>query len=102
MILQYYTKYKGKDSSGNYLTNFSDATNSFLFGDFNPEIGDILALHSAVILNPQLLVDDEYVRKLYQEYYTILVRKYPRKRMMNLLFDPSVARSSSTSGDYSS
>ena len=102
MILQYYTKYKGKNINGNYLTNFSSTTDSFLFGDFNPEIGDVLALHSAIILNPQLLVDDEYVRKLYKEYYTIFIRKYPRKRMMNLLFDPPIARSSSTSGDYSS
>lgn len=96
MILQYYTKYKGKDNSGNYITNFSAVTDTFLFGDFNPEIAEMIALHSAVILNPQILVDDQYVRKLYQEYYTIFVKRFPRKRAMNFLFDPKIAR---TSGD---
>jgi hypothetical protein len=99
LILQYYTKYKGKDSLGNYLNNFSATTDSFLFGNFNNDIGDIIALHSAVILNPQILVDDKYVRQLYQEYYTIFVKKYPRKRGINFLFDPAVAKTSSSVSD---
>jgi len=99
LILQYYTKYKGKDNSGTYLSNFSATTDSFLFGDFNTDIGDMIALHSAIILNPQILVDDKYVRQLYQEYYTIFVKKYPRKRGINFLFDPSVAKTSSSVSD---
>jgi hypothetical protein len=90
MILTYYTNYKARNSSGNYIKKLSDVSDEFLWGDTSPEIGDILALHSAIILNPQILVDDSYVRKIYQEYYTIFNKKFPRKRAMNFLFSPKI------------
>jgi len=94
MILQYYTLFKGKTTTGTPIYNFSATTDEFLFESFDPTIAELIAIHSAIILNPQIIVDDSSVRNLYKEYYTLFVKRYPRKRANNLVADPRTTKTS--------
>ena len=94
MIVSYYTTYRGKNTLGNYITSFSNPTDTFLFGDFDPALRQLVAIETAVILNPQILVENNSVSMLYNDFFSTYSRKYPKKRINNLLVDPSVARTS--------
>jgi hypothetical protein len=94
MILSYYTTYKGKDVNGNYITSFSSPTDTFLFGDFDPALRQLISIETAVILNPQLLVENNSVSMLYNDFFSTYSRKYPKKRINNLFVDPTIARTS--------
>lgn len=88
MILQYYSAYKGTDNAGTPIFRFSSPTDLFAFGDYATEILELIALHAAVLLNPQLLVDNASVKAAYNDFLELVRRRYPRKRVMNLLAEP--------------
>lgn len=92
LIFSYYTKYKGKDNSNALIETFSATTDYFLFGDYDTSFGSIVAMFAAINLNPQLLVDDTSVKALYKNFTNIISRKYPRKKVNNLLFEPKTSR----------
>ena len=94
MDMSYYTSYKGKSATGSSLSSFSATTDVFLFPDTNQNIKQMIAVQGAVILNPQILVDDKSVRQIYNDFHTVFARRYPRKRSRNLLFDPLLAKTS--------
>lgn len=94
MILTYYTTNKGKTSLGAAIQVFTATTDEFLFGSFDPALKQLIAVQAAVILNPQILVEDESVKRIYNDFYKVFVRRFPRKRIKNLLFDPKVAKTS--------
>ncbi len=91
----YYTKYKGKDKNGASLVNFSATDDVFLFGNQGEDdIAELVALWAGVIINPTILVDDKSVEKLYANYLKLFARKYPKKKVNNLLAEPKIARTS--------
>jgi hypothetical protein len=92
LTLRYYTLYKGESSAGTKLYTFTATTDLFLFSSFDPTLEELIAIQASVILNPQIIVDDKSVRTLYKDFYTLLSRRYPRKRISNLLIEPKVAR----------
>lgn len=92
MYLTYYSRNKGHTAGGAPLEDFTALTDTFDFATFDTSFRELVALHAAVIVNPQILVNDEPVRKLYSEFYQLYSRKYPRKRKMNLLMDPITSR----------
>lgn len=94
LINTYYTTYKAKTSLGVNIQTITALTDVFNFGSFDPAIKQIIALYAAVIINPQILVNDASVRKLYQDFTTLFMKKYPKKRTNNLLVEPNVARTS--------
>lgn len=88
LTLTYYTSYKGKDSGGTFIRDFTADDDVFLFGDMDTALQEIVAIQAAVLLNPQLLVDDVAVRRSYQGFERLFKQRYPRKRIKNLLADP--------------
>jgi hypothetical protein len=94
MIASYYTIYRGKNASGTYLSKFTDPTDVFLFGDFDPALRQLVSIHAAVVINPQILVENTTVSRLYSDFFTLYSRKYPKKRINNLMVDPSVTKTS--------
>jgi hypothetical protein len=92
MILNYYTRYKGTTVGGTNLYDFTALTDKFYFDDFDVAVRDLIALYTAVLINPQILVDNEHVKEQYEYFYKILTKKYPRKRMINLVAEPSLPK----------
>lgn len=92
MKATYYTIYRGKDSEGNYLTKFTASDDTFLFGDFCPAIRQLVAAFAAVIINPQILVDNTAVKNLYKDFFTLYVKKYPKKKISNLVAEPTIMK----------
>jgi hypothetical protein len=94
--LNYYVNYAGKNVGGTFVARLTATTDVFLFGDFDPALMELVALQAAVIVNPQLLVDDKAVRQMYTDFMTLYKRTYPKKKVNNLLTDPLIARTSAT------
>lgn len=95
MILNYTSRYVGKATGvGADLDAFTATTDEFYFGSYDPSLIEYVAVMAAVILNPQLLVDDKSVRDIYNAYNKSFKAKYPKKRTNNLLVDPKVSSTS--------
>lgn len=92
MILTYYTKYKGQDDEGNNKEVFTALTDKLFIGDFDVGIMNLIALHAALLLKPQLLQESNWTKEQFNLYTTIYQRKYPRKRANNLLTIPSLPK----------
>ena len=93
MILTYITRFKGIDSTGvNNLYEFTALTDKFVFPTFDTTVKNTIALYGAVTLNPQLLVDDAAVKEQYKFYGLEMSRRYPRKRINNLLAIPNLPK----------
>ena len=93
MILNYYSLYKGTDAAGTtYLENFTALTDIFSFGTFDTGLRNLYAIYAAVLINPQILVDDKQVQEQYKHWTTIYKKKYPRKRINNLLAIPETPK----------
>jgi len=91
LTLTYYTSYKGKDSGGTFIRDFTATDDVFLFGDMDTALKEIVAIQAAVQINPQLLVDDVAVRRSFEAFTKMFKQRYPRKRVKNLLADPVVS-----------
>lgn len=88
LTLTYYTSYKGKETGGAFIRDFTDVTDTMLFGDMDSALQEVIAIQAAVLLNPQILVEDINVRRSYEQFTKIFKARYPRKRIKNLLADP--------------
>jgi hypothetical protein len=104
LTLTYYTSYKGKNAAGTFIRDFTLATDTLLFGDMDTALKEIIAIQAAVLINPQLLVDDVAVRRSYLGFEKAFKQRYPRKRVKNLLADPvmSMTTQEMYGGPYSS
>jgi len=79
----YYSNYKGKDSSGNFLLNLQNDTDVPLFDSIAPDLILPIALRAAFYLAPQLKTNVEFTTLFFQEAENVirnLGRAYPRKR----------------------
>lgn len=92
MDLIYYTLYKGESSTGTDLYEFTATTDKFFFGPFDPAIRNFISIYAATLINPTILVDDRQVKEQMVAYEKALMKKYPRKRINNLLFTPKLIR----------
>ena len=91
LTLTYYTSYKGKAAAGTFIRDFTVTTDTFLFGDMDTALKEIVAIQAAVLTNPQILVDDVSVRRAYEGFTKVFKARYPRKRVKNLLADPTMS-----------
>ena len=83
----------GERCSGTtYLENFTALTDIFSFGTFDTGLWNLYAIYAAVLINPQILVDDKQVQEQYKHWTTIYKKKYPRKRINNLLAIPETPK----------
>lgn len=94
MKMSYYTTHVAVNLSGTPIVTLSATSDVFLFGDIDASLMELLALQAAVILNPQILVDDKSVRQLYMDFATLAKRQYPKKKINNLMADPLISRTS--------
>jgi hypothetical protein len=79
----YYSNYKGKDSSGNFVLNLQNNTDVPLFDSIAPDLILPIALRAAFYLTPQLKTNVEFTTLFFQEAENVirnLGRAYPRKR----------------------
>jgi len=86
LILRYYTNYKGKDESGNYITEFSSSTDIPLFAGIADDLILPIALKAALFLSPQLKSNPDFVNFYNVEAKDTILqigRTYPRKRFIN-------------------
>ncbi len=88
LTLRYYTRYKGQDSANNSLYDFTDPTDTLLWGNVDLALRNIIVAYAAIIINPQLLNDDVWVKEQYEMFSRTFKQKYPRKRIINKLFAP--------------
>jgi hypothetical protein len=94
MVMTYYTNNVGKDADGTYISKLSATTDKFLFGPFDPALQELVAIQAGIYLNPQLLVDDAQVRRQYETFRKTYAKKYPKKRVNNLIAAPATPRTS--------
>ena len=94
MIASYYTNYRGVSSTGTDLSVFTASTDLLLFGDHSPALRQLVATHAAVVINPQILVENASVSRLYSDFFNLYSRKYPKKRTNNLISDPIITKTS--------
>ena len=85
MDLVYYSQYKGTDTTGTtskvILTQPSDILS---FGNFAPDLIDVIALKAAVKLWPQLRADPNFMASYKQDCQEAILlygKRYPRKRL---------------------
>lgn len=97
LTLTYYTSYKGKTALGVFIRDFTAVTDTMLFGDMDSGLKEIVAIQAAVLLNPQILVDDLAVRRSYEQFTKVFKSRYPRKRIKNLLAEPRLTRTTENS-----
>ena len=90
LVLTHYTGYKGTTAGGVPLTKFTAASDLFAFDKFDVGLANLYAIYAAVIINPQILVDDVHAKEQYEVYSLEYKRKYPRKRTNNLLAIPNL------------
>lgn len=90
MTLNYRTRYKGKSSAGAYIYNITAATDYFLFGAFDNIPTQLIALQASKALMPQLMTDNSFIKEQYEYYLLLIKRKYPRKRINNLIAEPKL------------
>lgn len=90
LVMSYYTTNVGT-ASGTAIETLTATTDTFYFGTYDPGVGELIALQAAVIINPQLLVEDESVRRMYKDWTLTYSRKYPKKRANNLMANPAKA-----------
>lgn len=94
MKMSYYTTHVAVSITGTPLVTLQATSDVFLFGTVDPALMELVALQAAVILNPQILVDDKSVRQLYADFTTLYKRTYPKKKINNLMADPLITRTS--------
>lgn len=92
LIMTYYSTMRGKNNSNTAIDVFGATTDYFTFTD--PSVKQLIAIQAAILLNPQLLVDDQAILRTYKKLTTLFQRKYPKKKTNNLLFDPKIAKTS--------
>ena len=92
MRMNYYTTYVGKTAGGTLITTLTASSDVLLFGDIDPGLKELVALQAAIILNPQILVEDKSVRQMYSDFTMLYKRMYPRKKTNNLMADPTTSR----------
>jgi hypothetical protein len=90
MTLTYTTNSVGKSSGGTYLSAFTASTDTFLFGDVDPSLGEVIAIYASVILSPQILVDNVEVKARYRELEKIFRSRFPKRKQNNLIVEPKV------------
>jgi len=85
--LIYLTSYKGTDTTGAtnkiFLTEYTDIP---AFGNFFPDMIDVVAMRAAVILAPQILSNTSFAQMFKAEnerVIGIVGRSWPRKRTLN-------------------
>ena len=86
LLIKYYSNYKGKDASGNYITDFSATTDVPLFSGIADDLVLPIALKSALFLSPQLKSETSFITFYDAEAKDTILqigRTYPRKRLMN-------------------
>lgn len=87
MNFVYLTSYKGTDTTGAtqkiFLTDVSDIP---AFGEFVPDMLDVIAYRAAIILVPQIMSNADF-RKMYieesEEVMKVVGKSWPRKRVLN-------------------
>ena len=89
MKLDYYSGYKGTDSNGTKLTKFTSTTDILSISTFDSGLSNLYSIKAAELINPQLLNDDTQAMDQYNKYSLVYKRKYPRKRINNLLASPN-------------
>jgi hypothetical protein len=89
MKLSYYSGYKGTSSTGTELTKFTASTDILNIGAFDAGLTNLYSIKAAELINPQILNDDTQAMDQYNKYSLAYKRKYPRKRINNLLAIPS-------------
>jgi len=87
MDLVYLTSYKGTDSTGVTQKIFLDSVSDICeFGNYVPDMIDVIAYRSALIMVPQVLDNSDF-RKMYvdeQEHLmSVFGKSWPRKRVIN-------------------
>lgn len=86
LLLKYYTNYKGKDASGNYITDFSATTDVPLFSGIADDLILPISLKASLFLSPQLKSDPNFIAFYNAEAKDTIKqigRTYPRKRLLN-------------------
>ena len=86
LLLTYYSNYKGKDASGNYITDFSATTDIPLFDGIANDLILPIALKASLFLSPQLKSNPDFITYYNAESKDTIKqigRSYPRKRMIN-------------------
>lgn len=88
MDLVYLTSYKGTDTTGATSKIFlTDPADIPAFGNFVPDMIDVVAYRAAIILVPQILSNAEF-RQMYiaesEEVMKVVGKSWPRKRVINL------------------
>lgn len=91
MKMNYYTTNNGVTIGGTPVVTLTATSDVFLFGTADAGLMQLVALQAAVILNPQILVDDKSVRQLYSDFSTLAKRQYPKKKINNLMADPLIS-----------
>jgi hypothetical protein len=82
----YYSNYKGKNASGNFVLNLQNNTDVPLFDSIAPDLILPIVLRAAFYLAPQLKTNVEFTTLFFQEAENViknLGRAYPRKRCIN-------------------
>lgn len=84
----YLTSFKGTDTTGVTSKIFlTDASDIPAFGNFVPDLLDVIAYRAAVILVPQILSNAEF-RSMYkseqEDIMNIYGKSWPRKRVLNM------------------
>jgi hypothetical protein len=81
MIMTYY-----KQTPTYALTDEAPATN------IDAGIANMFAIYTAVIINPQILVDDKQAQEQYQYWTNFYQRRFPKRRINNLLVNPKISK----------
>ena len=90
MDLVYYTRIKGTSSTGTALYDFTVSTDKFTFGYQDSQIKNVLAMQTAIMISPQILQGNEWMKEQLGEMTIALRRRFPRKRMINLIMEPQL------------
>jgi hypothetical protein len=93
MVLTYYSKYKGTDTSGTTnLEQFTATTDILNIGSWDTGLKNLVAIYAAVILNPQLLNENNEAKEQYKYWTNFYQRRFPRRRLNNLQVNPSISK----------
>jgi len=86
LLVTYYSNYKGKDNTGNFVLDLINLDDVPLFDTIAPDLILPICLRAAFYLSPQIKSSPEFVTIFYQEAGETLKnigRSYPRKRTIH-------------------
>ena len=74
------------------LTRFQSIYDVMLIDTVDIGLRNLFTIYTAVIINPQILVEDTQASQQYKMYTDMYLRRYPKRRINNLLINPAISR----------